>query len=116
MAWENLKLEEQRLKAMLAFENGHYSIVEICKEFSISRPTFYKWHSRYLDKQIEGLKDLSKALCNPFSLYKKDQIDLAIDCKLKHKKWGPKKSSLYVRVSYTKRINTFNKSNLLLIV
>ena|GEM_PF-6325978 len=106
MAWENLKLEEQRLKAMLAFENGHYSIVEICKEFSISRPTFYKWHSRYLDKQIEGLKDLSKALCNPFSLYKKDQIDLAIDCKLKHKKWGPKKI-LAIRARFLYQANQY---------
>jgi transposase-like protein len=96
MAWRNFKLEEQRLKAMLAFESGHYSVVEICKEFSISRPTFYKWHSRYLDKQIEGLKDLSKAPHDPFSLYTQEQIDLAIDYKLKYKKWGPKKKILAI--------------------
>lgn len=90
MAWRNFNLEEQRLKAMLAFESGH-SVVEICKEFSISRPTFYKWHSRYLEKHTEGLKDLSKAPHDPFTLYTQEQIDLAIDYKLKHKKWGPKK-------------------------
>ena len=100
MAWGNLKLEEQRLKAMLAFESGHYSVVEICKEFSISRPTFYKWHNRYLNNQIEGLKDLSKAPHDPFSLYTQNQIDLAIDCKLKHKKWGPKKILIVLNNEY----------------
>jgi len=90
MAWGNFKLEEQRLKAMLAYESG-YSIVEICKKFSISRPTFYKWRGRYLEKDKEGLKDLSKAPHDPFTLYTQEQIDLAIDYKLKHRKWGPKK-------------------------
>lgn len=91
MAWGNFKVEEQRLKAMLAFESGHYSKAEICKEFFISRPTFYKWYSRYLEKKEEGLKDLSKAPHDPFTLYTQDQIDMAINCKLQHKTWGPKK-------------------------
>ncbi len=89
MAWGNFKLEEQRLKAMLAFESGSYSIVEICKEFSISRPTFYKWYNRFLNNQ--DLIDLSKAPHNPYSLYTQEQIELAIAYKLKHKNWGPKK-------------------------
>lgn len=100
MAWGNFKLEEQRLKAMLAYESGHYSVVEICKEFSISRPTFYKWHSRYLEKQIEGLKDLSKAPQTPFTLYTQDQIDLAIAYKLQSKQWGPKKILAVLKNEY----------------
>lgn len=100
MAWGNLKLEEQRLKAVLAYDSGHYSIVEICKEFSISRPTFYKWYSRYLEKQTEGLKDLSKAPHEPFTLYSQDQIDLAISYKLQYKAWGPKKISATLKRDY----------------
>ena len=85
MAWGNFKLEEQRQKAMLSYESGLYSIVDICKEFSISRPTFYKWHSRYLEDQTEGLKNLSKAPHNPFTLYTQQQIDLAVAYKLQHR-------------------------------
>jgi len=100
MAWGNFKLEEQRQKAMLAYESGHYSVVAICKEFSISRPTFYKWHSRYLEKQLEGLKDLSKAPHDPFTVYTQDQIDLAINYKLQHKAWGPKKIVALLKNEY----------------
>ncbi len=91
MAWRNIKVEEQRQKAMLAYESGHYSVVDICKEFSISRPTFYKWHGRFLKKNEEGLKDLSKAPHHPYKRYTDEQIDLAVNYKLQHKTWGPRK-------------------------
>lgn len=89
MAWRNFKVEEQRLKAMQAFQSGHFTVVEICKDFYISRPTFYKWYERYI-KEL-GLKDLSKAPHNPHTLYSEEQINIAIEYKLQHKTWGPKK-------------------------
>lgn len=100
MAWGNLKLEEQRLKAMMAYESGHYTIVEVCKEFSISRPTFYKWHERYLKNQTNGLKDLPKTPHDPFTIYTQDQKDLAISYKLQHRSWGPKKILILLKEEY----------------
>jgi transposase len=32
----------------------------ICKRYSISRKTYYKWKNRYKQKGIEGLSDLSR--------------------------------------------------------
>ena len=91
MAWRKFKVEEQRQKAIFAYESGHYSVVDICKEFSISRPTFYKWYARFLEKNEEGLKDLSRAPHDPYKRYTDEQIDLAVNYKLQHKTWGPKK-------------------------
>jgi transposase InsO family protein len=100
MAWRNIKVEEQRQKAMLAYESGHYSIVDICKEFSISRPTFYKWHARFLENSKEGLKDLSKAPHDPYKRYTDEQIDIAVNYKLQHKTWGPRKILSVLKEEY----------------
>lgn len=51
MAWRNFKVEEQRLKAIQAYNTGQYSMTDICKEFDISRKTAYKWHKRFLKKE-----------------------------------------------------------------
>jgi putative transposase len=91
MAWRNFKVEDQRLKAIQAYQSGHYSMTEICREYGISRKIAYKWYKRFLVQGEEGLKDLSRAPKNPNRLFSQEQIDKAIAYKLKHKTWGPKK-------------------------
>lgn len=91
MAWENYKVEQQRLNVVLAYQSGHLSMVDICKQYGISRKTAYKWYQRYLDFGEAGLQDQSKAPHNPIQIYTQDQIALAIDLKLRKRNWGPKK-------------------------
>jgi putative transposase len=91
MPWENIKVENLRLKLVQAFLKKEATMTYLCLEQGISRKTGYKWVERYLDFGEQGLIDLSKAPNNPHINYSKDQIDRAIDLKQKKIRWGPKK-------------------------
>lgn len=90
MAWENFNVEQQRLQVAQAYASGEV-MTEICRRFSISRKTAYKWVHRFLDQGEEGLIDQSKARNNPSYRYSPEQIERAIDLKLRKRGWGPKK-------------------------
>jgi putative transposase len=100
MAWECCKVEERRLRFIQEIIEEKTSMTEICKKYHISRKTGYKWHDRFLLSGKEGLKDLSKARHVSSSLYSSSQIDLAIDYKLRHLTWGPKKILVKLQEKY----------------
>ena len=91
MAWENYKMEQQRLQLVNAYAIGNSSMTDICKQYGISRKTGYKWYQRFLEYGEEGLRDLSKIRHNLSYCYTDEQIDRAIDLKLRRRTWGPKK-------------------------
>jgi putative transposase len=91
MAWRLKKVEEQRQALVEAYFKGTDKMVELCEQFGISRKTAYKWCNRYRSFAAEGLKDRSKAPHQPYSIFNEDTINMAIDLKVKHPKWGPKK-------------------------
>lgn len=91
MAWENYKVEQQRLQLVQAYLSGHADMTTLCKKYGVSRKTGYKWCQRFLQQGEEGLKDLSRAPRIPYQCYTNSQIDRAIDLKLKYRTWGPKK-------------------------
>ena len=91
MAWELQKVENQRLELVNKYINKEETMTDLCKRFKISTKTGYKWHARFLESGAEGLKDQSKAPHNPHTLYSQEQIQTAIEMKLKYRKWGPEK-------------------------
>jgi putative transposase len=91
MAWEKYNLDQQRLNAVQAYLAGDSTMSHICKQYNISRKTGYKWVQRFFEHGTLGLSDLSRARHTPQCLYSPNQIDRAIDLKLKHLTWGPKK-------------------------
>ncbi len=91
MAWETFNLEQQRLQLVKSYIEKEASMTQLCKLFGVSRKTGYKWYKRYLEHGEEGLKDESKAPHNPYTFFSDDQVNRAIDLKLKRRKWGPKK-------------------------
>lgn len=104
MAWRCCKVEEQREKFMQEFIKGDQSITELCKKYYVSRKTAYKWYQRFLLLGNEGLKDLSKAPHSPNVRYPATQIDLLIDYKRQHLKWGPKKILVKLQEKYPDQI------------
>lgn len=91
MAWETYQVEAQRLQLVKAYEQGDFSMTDLCDNYGISTKTGYKWYNRFLALGIDGLKDQSRAPHSPNKLYDEHQIDLALDYKRKHLTWGPKK-------------------------
>lgn len=91
MAWELKKVEDQRQQLVDMFIKGTVSMTELSKHFGISRKTAYKWYNRYLAMGAEGFKDQSRAPCHPNFTFSPAIINMAIDLKLKHMRWGPRK-------------------------
>lgn len=82
---------EERIRFVLAVEQGDNSIAELCRQYGISRKTGYKWIRRYRADGLEGMRERSRrALRCP---HKTSQlwVDRIIREKLKHPRWGPKK-------------------------
>lgn len=100
MAWENFKVEQQRLQVVEAYSKGHSSMTDICKRYGISRKTGYKWYDRFLELGSEGLRDRSKAPHIPNQCYSNLQIEKAIDLKLRKRTWGPKKILVKLKELY----------------
>ena len=91
MPWDNIKVEDLKLKLIESFLQGNASMTYLCLEHGISRKTGYKWLERYQKYGPEGLKDMSRAPSNPHHSFSKNQIERAIDLKQQRLTWGPKK-------------------------
>jgi len=100
MAWENYKVENQRLQLVKAYISKEASMSRLCAHFGVSRKTGYKWYNIYLKHGEKGLKDASRAPNKPFCLYSTDQIKDAIDLKLRKRTWGPKKIAAKLKELY----------------
>ena len=91
MAWKMVLPMEERIKFVLAVDQGDYSVAELCRQYGVSRKTGYKWISRYRADGLEGMRERSR---RPFHCpHKTSQqwVDRIIQEKLKHPRWGPKK-------------------------
>jgi putative transposase len=104
MAWETYKVEQQRLQLVQRYKQGEFSMSDLCRHYGISRKTGHKWYNRFLEIGEEGLIDLSKAPHNPNFYYPENQIDRAIDYKLRHRNYGPKKIHAKLKVLYPDEI------------
>lgn len=100
MAWENLNVVQQRLQVVQAYLQDQSTMTDICLKYGISRKTGYKWYHRFLKQGEEGLKDLPKAPHTSNQYYTDAQIKIAIDYKLKHRTWGPKKILIKLKEKY----------------
>lgn len=100
MAWSRQKVEEQRKDLIQAYLKDNESMEEICRRFGISRKTGYKWCNRYKELGEKGLVDLSNKPKDPYRVYPKEIIDIAIDLKLKKRKWGPRKILVILKRTY----------------
>lgn len=102
MGWENLKVEHQRLQLVTAYIKNEAPMTDLCKHYGVSRKTGYKWFNIYQVKGKEGLKDMDRAPNEPYRLYTQDQVEIAIDYKLKHRRYGPKKVLVKLKEQYPK--------------
>src|ERR1700676_5817811 len=60
MAWRTMEVQDQRVRFVVAASGGERSVSELCREFGISRPTGYKWLSRYRGAGVAGIREHSR--------------------------------------------------------
>ena len=59
MAWRVQSMEDAKQKFVLLHQTGKFTMVELCRQFGISRPTGYAILSRYEKEGWEALADQS---------------------------------------------------------
>jgi len=74
----------------LALQEGS-NIAFLCERFNISRPTGYKWISRFLESGVKGLNDLSRRpLTCPHKTVTATE-DAIVKLREEHQAWGARK-------------------------
>ena len=52
---------EQRMTFVEDFESGQWSMTELCERYGVTRPTGYKWVSRFQEAGRTGMAERSRA-------------------------------------------------------
>ena len=91
MAWRQTKVEDQREYLVKSYLSKLSTMKALCDECDVSRKTGYKWVKRYKEGGLEALSDLSRAPKNPFRKFSDEDIQIALELKLRYPKYGPKK-------------------------
>lgn len=91
MPWKETSVMDQRLQFISMYLTHQWSLAALCRQFAISRPTGYKWISRYLEVGRSGLGDQSRRPhCHPQAIGE-DREQLILQSRLAHPHWGPRK-------------------------
>ena len=52
---------EERIRMLLDYETGHWTVSDLCRRYGVSRDTFYAWRERRSDGQADWFCDRSHA-------------------------------------------------------
>jgi putative transposase len=91
MPWKTELPMELRQRFVSLAESGHFTITELCEQFSISRKTGHKWILRYRDFGVSGLADRSRAPIHAPGRTAAEIERLIVTEKRLRPTWGPKK-------------------------
>ena len=91
MPWKESRAVDQRLQFLAEYQTKETTIIDLCRQFGISRPTAYKWIKRYEELGSEGLLELSrrpKSCSHAIPEHIENEV-LAV--RNRHPTWGPRK-------------------------
>jgi putative transposase len=97
MAWKERSRVDERMLLIGEYLKGERVMVDLCREFGVSRKTAYKWVTRYRDSGPAGLADKSRApLTHPARL-KTVVVDTVLEARRVHPHWGARKILAWLR-------------------
>lgn len=100
MPWMQTNPMCERVKFVMAFKEGVYSMTELCRRYGISRKTGYKWLSRYEAAGLEGLQEHSRAPQSIPHRTPKATEEALVALRRKRPTWGARK--LLARLARTR--------------
>ena len=86
----------ERARLVAAHLDGLYSVTELATRFGVSRPTAYKWITRYRDGGAEALTDQSRARLTQHAKTSAEAERLLVDARRAHPTWGARKLLRYL--------------------
>src|SRR5258708_1918861 len=91
MAWRTQKVEEQRAQFVVAVGRKEKAFIQICKDFSISRPTGYLWWKRYQAEGVDGLQEKSRKPHQSPGKTKPEVEERVVELRTHRPDWGARK-------------------------
>lgn len=91
MAWKDTTIMEQKIEFINEWRSGQYSIIDLCKQFEISRPTAYKWIKRFQDSGLPGLAEKARCPCNHPNKTPAAIEEQIVFYRKRHPRWGGEK-------------------------
>lgn len=89
MPWLRTNPMDERMRFMMAHNEGLYSMSELCERFGISRQAGYKWLRRYEADGVQGLADRSHAPHHCPHKISDEAARSLIELRRTHPSWGP---------------------------
>jgi transposase InsO family protein len=91
MPWKVINQMDIKIELIKDWNDRHFSVTDLSQKYMVSRPTVYKWLTRYKRFGIEGLKEQSQAPKRCPHRTSQEILDIVIAEKLKNRKRGPRK-------------------------
>jgi transposase len=91
MPWKVTNQMNLKTELVTDRNDNNFSITALSQKYGISRPTVYKWLSRYEQLGINGLQEQSRAPKGCPHRTDKAILDIVVQEKLKNRKRGPRK-------------------------
>ena len=91
MPWKESKPMNEKVRFIGYYLESEWTMAALCREFNISRKTGYKLVRRYLERGIEGLKDISRAPHHNPNAVSSGIERLIVAARGEHPTWGPRK-------------------------
>lgn len=103
MSWRDICPMDEKVSFIAAVKEKRHSISVLCRKFSISRKTGYKWLKRYAEEGAKGLYAQTKARKTQSHQTTEKQQRLILKAKTRFKDWGPKKIKAWLEVEYSQQ-------------
>ena len=97
MPWTKTDPMTERHKFALAYDEGLFTMTELCLRFGISRKTGYKWLNRYRKGGAGALFDRSRAPKRTPHRTPEPIRKLLIEARQARPRWGPRKLLDYLK-------------------
>ena len=91
MPWKETSTMDQRLLFIADYLGGGYTKKALCRHYGISRPTGYKWISRFRIHGLAGLDEHSRKPRGHPRTTPQEIVERIVATKLAHQSFGPKK-------------------------
>lgn len=91
MPWSQTSPMDQKTFFIADCRRGIFTVAELCRRYSISRKTAYKWIERYAAEGHAGLIDRSRRPLSCPHATPDGLVEMLIDQRRRHPTWGAKK-------------------------
>lgn len=91
MPWKDCCPMDERMTFIAAWQKRQVSFSALCRQFSICRPTGYKWVDRFLREGEAGLREESRAPYRQPNLTPVPLQNQILALRQQHPTWGPRK-------------------------